>query len=782
MSDLQAQEIFEWVELDHDYCTLTFGTSPCTAILSANGNQECFNTRQTCAVPSAFDLGSLTLKFCRSQAYMPDGGGWHPMLVDVTISGSSINPIGADSGKRILGTRGGLSVTLQDMPTTDSVVDKYLMNRIGRVPTYDPEKLGTFWTKWRARNPFYLGRKIRYKSAKIIDGVLQDIETRHFFVTGISGFTSDGRIQISARDIFSVYSDKNVKIPAVNSGKLLADTLVGATSFTLDPAGIGNEQYSASGYMCIGSDIFAFTRSGDSVTIGARYGSSEASAHSAGDVVQQCLYINAKRVKECMETVLIDGAKMPAEYLDTAQWNSEQTAYLPRSYTRMIAKPEGLEDCLGSMSMSMYFYPFWNDRENVMQIRAVRPAQDDTIYHISDVTWIESDSSSMSDEVDQLYTQTIVNYGQRDPTKGDEATNYSMREIFFTDGGEAEKNGIDRIMEIWAKWIPRLSSATAVELAEKFSARYSATPRRYNFIIPARGFENIWVGDFVQLDVWQSVDALGNRAPMNLQILSAQYTRSRDQIKLSGQEFVFEKPIDPSEKNLIIGDDVNNYNLYDAFLAEFGIAPSASDKIRLTIRAGVVVGSDDVDDPSLYIPATIPLGATIQIDNFGTIAGHGGHGWRSGYDIYTWPRLGCGGDAIRTARDISINNLGTIGGGGGGARLSDPSVSTKATGGGAGRNVGSGSGTVGVYFGADGSLLSGGGVSYNYPPAPLDPPIPSGYNAGGDLGEAGANSIESGGLKYCFAGNYLYREGVTPPTVTWINMGDVRGNNQVDFG
>lgn len=752
-----TREVFEWIEIDQDSCDKEFSVT-CSATLATNANQECFDTRQTCVVPAEYGLTTKTLRFCKPMGFKPDGWDWLPFLVECSISGASINPIGANVNNRALGTRTSLSATIQDSAYSDRVTDPYIDNRIGRIPTYNPELLGTFWTKWRARNPFYLGRPIRHKSAYINreTGALEDIETMHYFMSDFSGPDQSGTVSLSGRDLFSKFQDANIQIPRATTGKLLADISEASTSFTLDPAGIGDEQYGTSGWMNIGSEIFAFTRTGDTVTRGASFNGLPKSAHHAGDTVQQCLYIEAKNVSEIMQIVCQDVAGIPVEHLDVAQWDAEQTAYMPRVYTRMIAKPEGFETCLASLSLSMYFYPIWDERTALLKIRAVRPAQDDPVHDISEFGWIDAESGDLDDKVDQLFTQCHVYFGQLDPTKGqNDVSNYAAREVFATDGGAPEKNGKSVIKEIFASWIPRGSAATALELGEKLTSRYGTIPKAFSFTVPARGFGHLWVGDFIRVDTFLNVDPFGNRLPMNMQILSAAITRAKDKYKFLAQEFVFEKPIDPNEKSVIVTGDWLNLNLYDFIEDEYGIGSIVDgDRYNVTVRQGAVVGSATIGTYAFTIDDRFPAGVEIYIDWLGIGAGRGGDG--DGYDSGGFTVAGSnGGPCILVERPVTINNLGIIGGGGGGGSTSSLMADPYGHGGGAGRLAGSGGeGYPGFpHSGSDGSLLIGG-TSGNL------------IDYGGGLGMPGSGPFAS----------HLPGIAITGASfITWINKGDVRG-------
>ena len=64
------------VEIDVDFCALTYGTAPCTAALSAATPRKCFNTFKTCQDQANFDQGTLTLD--AQLATLPDPS-WTPL-------------------------------------------------------------------------------------------------------------------------------------------------------------------------------------------------------------------------------------------------------------------------------------------------------------------------------------------------------------------------------------------------------------------------------------------------------------------------------------------------------------------------------------------------------------------------------------------------------------------------------------------------------------------------------------------------------------------------------
>lgn len=113
---------------------------------------------------------------------------------------------------------------------------------------------------------------------------------------------------------------------------------------------------------------------------------------------------------------------------------------------------------------------------------------------------------------------------------------------------------------------------------------------------------------------------------------------------------------------IAITSTVTNVNLF-----ALAGSPSAPNKYKFTINAGVIVGSSNPALPALDV-GQFPAGTTIEIDNYGSIEGAGGYG--GGY----YSAGGAGGDGIKANypnQTVTINNysgaLIYAGGGGGGS-------------------------------------------------------------------------------------------------------------------
>jgi len=777
----------------------------------------------------------LTLRFCKNQAYLPEDAYYIPSLASVSLSAGSINPVGASQNSSAIGTRGGISVSFQDHPHTDRYVDPYIANRVSRDAGYIATERGTFWSKWRARNPYYLGRVIRHKIGFIEGDQIVDVVTRTYFITSFDGPDASGNVSITGKDLLSQITNEKAKAPLASSGKLLASLTTGATSFTLDPVGIGNQEYPASGVARIGKELMTFTRVGDAMTVTrAQYNTAAATAN-AGDTVQLCLEYSAGAPATILNDLLANYAGIPSGYLNTAQWAQEQTDYMPRLYSALITQPTGVAELVGEMCQQMYFYPIWDERNAVLNIRAIRPAEDDTVYDLADFGSFVSDSVTLRDLPEQLVTQVWVYYGIINPAESaTDPKNYAVREIVATDESLPEKQGTEKIKQLFCRWIPSTNGAAAVDLGQKMIARYGAAPRQVSFTL-AQKDSQIWLGDFVTVTHRLSVDPTGQQIPLNIQVLSAQEARQGVEFRYIGQEFVYEAPVDPNDRLIIIAANQTNINLralHDSIYA----APVGGETVRVIIRSGVVVGGTQTNPAAPLYPMmnrdfsantfyaqsaaltiqsvslqasqnmwVIPCSTAFDVGSWPAnvnilltvesgayLVGQGGFG--GNYTAFNFGQgviygLGSdGGHALRTTYPITVINNGVIAGGGGGGPMFPPIVGTSAVygGGGAGYREGlaapsvAGDSTILRQTGS-GSLTNGntgGKVRYVSPQG-----IVNTYEggAGGDLGQNlflapiwvnGSNPAQFRPWLGSRAGNAII-QGAN--LITWTNKGDVRG-------
>jgi hypothetical protein len=790
-----GREPFEYIELLQDFCEQSYSVAPCTATL-AIGGRECYNTRATCQDPANYTLGSLSLLLCKPQVLPSGGGPWLPFLRDVKVTPGQINPGGGNRNVQALGGRATISITLDDRPHTDRIVDPYIDARKARIPTYDPLKRGTFFTKWRARNPFYLNRVVRHVSGYLKDGQVVDTITRTFVVTAFSGPSADGTVTMTGKDLLSLLLDRKAQAPRASGGKIDTAITDSSGSLTLVPAGIGDEEYPASGFVRVGSEVMAFTRAGDVLTLTRAQFNTVASGHDADETVQLCLRYDAESPAAILQHLLENYTGIPTANLDLAGWAQEVTDFLPRLYSTIITEPTAVDALVSEMCEQMSFYVWHDERDDLIKIRAVRPASGEEIIDLTQSRHIIEDTLSVTDNPDQMLTRVVVNYAPRDPTKSvDELTNYAATEVIVAAGSElSEQNRGVQAKTINSRWINVGGGAAAVDLAERLLRRYGQIPRTLSFSLDAKD-RDVWVSDFVRISHRLITDDTGESLPINVQVMKATEAQSGSTFSYTGQTFISEAPPVAGEF-LLLPVSQNNLNLRDLFDSQYSVAPVSGDIIRVRLRNGVIIGSDSTASHAL-VTGSWPAGVVLilDIDAGAFIVGRGGAGGRGGSVGPSGSTNAFnGGPAISASTDITINNLGVIGGGGGGGGggasgvFSSP-VTTRSYGGGGGGggagtaiSAGGPRGTAPVKNGEPGSAgdLDAGGAG-GQPGRDTESSRGGAGGVGGGLGQPGSAGGSRGsstiGLNSQSQGN-----GGAPGNaieggslITWINKGDVRG-------
>lgn len=248
------KRVVQYIEVDIPFCANTYGVLPCTASLSSSpptGDHKCFNTPKTCQDRPNYIDAPVTLRFKKDDGFPPNGIDAIPYIVQIAYTPATVS-LGDD-----LGTRASLAVTFDDHPWPDTGpgFDKYLSER-----PYNPMLQGTFWGKFRARQPYLRGRPMR-----LIRGVegqaLEDMETRHYLIDSFTHDASKGTYTLIAKDLLKFADDDRAQAPRMSQGFLVADITSSDTTATLTPSGIGNEEYPGSGYLAIGGkEIVSFQR------------------------------------------------------------------------------------------------------------------------------------------------------------------------------------------------------------------------------------------------------------------------------------------------------------------------------------------------------------------------------------------------------------------------------------------------------------------------------------------------------------------------------------------
>jgi len=737
-----------FIEIDVPYCALTYGETTgagtCPAVLGIDSDIKCFNTIKTCPVREAFLESEVTLRFAKPASYLPR----EIDIVADSIVDTSFTPATISLGEN-LGQRATLNVTFVDHKHSDTGdgFDRYLADR-----DYNPYERGTFWGKFRARQPFLRGRAIRWITG-LLGQELSAMETRHFIIESFDGPTPDGSYTLVAKDVLKLVDGDRAQAPAMSNGFLVTGVSSGATSFTLSPSGIGNAEYTSSGTLAIGGqELIQFTRSGDVVTLSS---GTLAQNHNAQDRAQLVLKYTAADPADIIYDLMVNYADVPAAFITLSDWKAETSAFLGRLYTATICEPTSVATLISELIQQACLVIWWDDVSRKIRLQVLRSILTDSARFSPENT-IQG-TLTVKEQPDKRLSQVQTYFGQINPLKQlSDKDNYRSTSVIVDEQAEEDYGGA-AIKTVMSRWIPALGRSVADRFGEIQISRFRDPPRRFAFDTARYAETDLRLGSGYRIASKSLQDDTGALIDVPAQI--TRLNTPADRFKGEAEEVLFAStPEDPDSRFIIVDSDSLNINLRSVHDSLYQPAESGV-TVTCVVNTGVIVGSTSTGLPSFDV-GSWPAGVTIILIVRGTIQGMGGDGGfqKPGGIIHDgFP----GGVALYTRYathiDVSSGKIWSGGGGGGWA-------SGFGGGGGAGRNPGNGGdGPFGpASSGAPGTQTAGGiGASS------LLSSNPAG-NGGGPGVAGGSTAYSAGGA----AGAAI--DGVSFVTVD-AGPGDVRG-------
>ena len=696
------KEKFWYIEIDLDYCDNTYGVAPCTAAVGVTGDIKCFNTNFTCQDKANYAQSPKTYKFCTAVSPLPEGLDAIPSLLSApTINAVKFNPAGG------LGVNGGITLKFKDGPSNDVGLDKYVNER-----TYIPYETGTYWGKLRARSPNYNNREIRAYSGYLVDGQfdIANFEKRTYVIDQIDAQRGVGMVK--GKDVLKLASDDRSQYPVKSTGELLSDLDDSTVSFALSPAGVGDLEYDASGWVRLSDEVMSFTRVADIMTVVRGQYTTAPTGHASGDLVQQCKYFN-DRVDSIVNELLTVGSNIDPVFIPLADWGIEIDDNYPYMFETLLTESIGVEKLLKELAENAPHSLNFNEVTQLIEMTALKEPPIN-INYINNQEHIVGTVNPV-DMPEMRVSQVFVRFGQRDPTKKlDELNNYSqtyVRNNLASSG--ADEYGSEKIETINSRWINNFNKAAAVELAAKKGRRFEMTPRQISYKVTAKD-SDLWIGDNIGINHPELQLPTGEQGNNIYQIMSVQ---EAGDFNYTALEYTYGAalPDDPDAgiDLVILGGNVNDINLRTIYDSIFP-APTDTSIVKFIIDNGVEVGSTSISSESIDTGSWPALMAPVRIFIKGTAAGKGG-------DAIISANGEDGGLCLLMNHDVTIEDVtGLLGGGGGGGGSAEaPLQSQNAIGGGGagitnsfpdGGNTTGGAGqTVNFEDGGEPQTLVGGG-------------------------------------------------------------------------
>lgn len=521
MPDNLGRQPITIIEIDMPACWRVFGVGGCPAALSASVPAKCFNTRATCRAPTAYAEGLQTLRFAANISGLPKGFTIFPALSGVSNSPSEINLSGADPRSSPFGKRARVTVDLQDFTYHDGLTDPYRDERISGAAQwsgvgYQPEARGTFFGRLVARQPYYVGRTLRVLRG-VVGQPLAEMDAAAYVITGWSGPDASGRVQITAKDVLDLADNDKAVAPAASRGKLAAAITATDTVAVLTPAGVGDD-YAASGRVCIGREVLAYWRSGDTLNfVGRGIDGSTAESHGALDVVQQALRYGDARICDVIYDLLVNYAGVDPLWIDLAAWRVTNDDWLTGiNVNATIAKPEGVATLVGELQQ-LGCMVWWDYLAQQVRFAVNRPiAPGETAYPITDAGHLITGTPEATNGDDLRISEVQFWHGMINPAEAaDSDKNYSKLVVAPVADDPHE---VKRYKAIYCRWFGQFGDDTAASvIAERLKERYRIAPRQLAGALDIKD-KSLRMGDLVSVTSRSLQDEFGGSGAVTMQI------------------------------------------------------------------------------------------------------------------------------------------------------------------------------------------------------------------------------------------------------------------------
>ena len=692
-----------------------------TAVVNGMGSVDdaCFNTFGTCQDTPNYLKEVRTLRFCDAERVRPpDLIAAFPSITGVRYGATRINPGGKFS------VRGTVSVQLQDFAHNDAQVDDYLGER-----SFDPETQGTFFGKLKERSKFYVGRPMRVLEGYLDEPFsLSNFRTREYIIENISGPTADGKVTITGKDILAKARDDRAKAPTASTYTLRAAMTSGQTTL-LPQTGEAVTMIAGDKHVRVNDEIIELVSESptDTLNVVRARGGTTAAAHAIDDSIQECLTYEDEPVIDVIDDLLTNFANIPASYIPTTDWETEEGASLTGyNMETIISAPTGVTKLLQEICAITLIDLWYSDVDQEVKLKLQTPFTDVTETWTDDNNFL-MDSVKVKDLNDQRLSRVLIYYGMRNfAEKLTEPENYNFVHFEI----EADKEGVnkyddEKIRTIFSRWFDGTNTVQVELTSQRLLDRFGITPIEIMFEVDAKDVETLQTGDVYDAQTRMIQDINGTKKTTRFQVVE---TKPKD----VGSKYLYKSLAffqDPTPDSLTISTNQTDYDIF----VELGGPPGPVD-VTVTINAAINVDGT-TGNPAMTTAGMHP-DSTIDITNNGNIRGHGGAGGNGRdvsidsefetecleFNFRTGGTNGAdGGDAIYATVDLTIDNTnGNIwaGAGGGGGGGSDDFENDGAGGGGGGGGIGTdtaaaGAGGIatGTPFGCFGAANLGNGVA-----------------------------------------------------------------------
>jgi hypothetical protein len=435
---------------------------------------------------------TVTFRFAEDTSYLPAEFDAIPSLRNVSFSPATIS-LGKD-----LGQRASITASFTDHK---------------HVFACEPFHQGSFWGKFRGR----YGTKLRGRPFRLIRGLagqsLAEMDVRHYIIETVDGPTPAGVYTIEAKDVLKLADNDRAQAPLLSNGRLAGSISAAQTTAILAPAGIGNAEYPASGFVCFGGkEVCAFTRAGDTLTLTRAQFGSDARGHDSGDRAQLVLRYTGNDVAQIIADLLTNYAGVDPAYIPLAEWQAETASHLDVIYAATITEPMAVRTLLSELIEQAALALWWDDRAKLVRLRVLREIATDA-QTFDEETIIEG-SLQVKEQPESRISQIWTYYGQRDATdQADNSDNYRAA-LATVDLEREAAYGLPAIRKITGRWVQTQTAATRLNSIQM--SRFRDPPRAFSFALFRD--QAVQLAGGYQLRWWANQNQAGILVPAKIQV------------------------------------------------------------------------------------------------------------------------------------------------------------------------------------------------------------------------------------------------------------------------
>ena len=419
--------------------------------------------------------------------------------------------------------RGNISIKLRDFTLPDNEI--------------------SFFSKFLAQNPHYLGRRVEIfegfiqqpSGAGIQVPFLQVNDGRREYIID-SMFLSNDVLTIKAKDPLTLADSLKSKVPEPSRFSL-AEALGNSDTYShinmkfddvaLDGSDSGDKSKvtdyfgadNATGFIRINEEILGYRVdvSGNEAALditsredwGTKKGTSSDSNddYSIGDSIQKCISFgtyadssSGSTIDTVAEQLLITEAGISSDAINTTSgetysWADEKTNWLSTfKINGVLSEPEAVNKVLSELGSMVGVNFFWNDFAGKIIMRAETPELNiDSIITISDDEIIENSFKLINSEKERV-SRVFYYYGQKNGVEDrDKPKNFKSLYVNIDGSGEsAAEYGVESNKTIFAWGIN--STSTATSITQRLLNRFKVTPITCTFQVD-KSIDYLQVGD-----------------------------------------------------------------------------------------------------------------------------------------------------------------------------------------------------------------------------------------------------------------------------------------------